>query len=112
MSLFCCFVLWSSPARLEETIHQKRRFRVKMGERRMEDGKGMEKDESGGGWKEEQWGNGRRVVGGKGAENLRGESERGKEGKEKDGKEKVEEGKDIHNDIMYICMLWGDTWFP
>ena len=44
---------------------------------------------------------------------MRGESERGNEGKEKDGKEKkVKEGKDIHNDIMYICMLWGDTWFP
>ena len=69
----------------------------------MEDGKGMEKDESGEGWKEEQWGNGRRISGGKGVENLRGESERGNEGKEKDGKEKkVEEGKDIHNNVMYM----------
>ena len=31
MSLFCCFVLWSSPARLGETIHQKRRIGEKMG---------------------------------------------------------------------------------
>lgn len=60
------------------------------------------------------WRKGRRISGGKGAENLRGESERANKGKEKDGKEKkVEEGKDIHNThVMYICMLWGDTWFP
>ena len=43
----------------------------------MEDGKGMEKDESGGGWK-------KRTMG-KGEENLRGES--GRERKGREGKE-------------------------
>ena len=43
MSLFCCFVLWSSPARLGETIHQKRRIGEKMGERRMGNREGKER---------------------------------------------------------------------
>ena len=56
---------------------------------------------------------GGKFQGGKGTENVRGESERRNEGKATDRKEKkVEEGKDIHNNVMYICMLWGDTWFP
>ena len=88
MSLFCCFVLWSSPARLGEIIHQKRRIGRR---RRKEDGRWRKKELSGG-----KKNNGEKRGEFEGRE-WKGR-ERRNEGKVKDGKEtKVEEGKDIHN---------------